>query len=45
LILKLKFTVEVGIPPTTALIAKEAGITKGSGTSGKIMWEIYPCPA
>ena len=23
-----KFTVEVGIPPTTALIAKEAGITK-----------------
>lgn len=30
-----KFTVEVGIPPTTVLIAKEAGITKGSGTSGK----------
>lgn len=30
-----KFTVEVGIPPTTALIAKEAGITKGSGTSGR----------
>jgi large subunit ribosomal protein L11 len=30
-----KFNVEVGIPPTTALIAKEAGITKGSGTSGK----------
>lgn len=30
-----KFSVEVGIPPTTALIAKEAGITKGSGTSGK----------
>ena len=30
-----KFTVEVGIPPTSALIAKEAGITKGSGTSGK----------
>ena len=30
-----KFTVEVGIPPTTALIAKEAGIKKGSGTSGK----------
>ena len=30
-----KFTVEVGIPPTTALIAKEAGITKGSGTAGK----------
>ena len=26
-----KFTVEVGIPPTTALIAKEANITKGSG--------------
>jgi large subunit ribosomal protein L11 len=30
-----KFNVEVGIPPTSALIAKEAGITKGSGTSGK----------
>jgi large subunit ribosomal protein L11 len=30
-----KFNVEVGIPPTTALIAKEIGITKGSGTSGK----------
>lgn len=29
-----KFNVEVGIPPTTALIAKEIGITKGSGTSG-----------
>jgi large subunit ribosomal protein L11 len=29
-----KFTVEVGIPPTTALVAKEAGIAKGSGTSG-----------
>ncbi|MFL6525106.1 MAG: 50S ribosomal protein L11, partial [Nitrososphaera sp.] len=25
-----KFTVEVGIPPTAALVAKEAGITKGS---------------
>src|ERR671918_1848880 len=29
-----KFTVEVGIPPTTALISKEAGIAKGSGTAG-----------
>src|ERR671932_2891732 len=29
-----KFTVEVGIPPTTALISKEPGITKGSGNSG-----------
>ena len=29
-----KFTVEVGIPPTTALIAKEAHITKGSGNCG-----------
>ena len=29
-----KFTVEVGIPPTAALVAKEAGIIKGSGTSG-----------
>jgi large subunit ribosomal protein L11 len=30
-----KFTVEIGIPPTSALVAKEAGITKGSGTAGK----------
>jgi large subunit ribosomal protein L11 len=30
-----KFTVEVGVPPTTALIAKEANISKGSGTAGK----------
>jgi large subunit ribosomal protein L11 len=30
-----KFNVEVGIPPTTALIAKEANISKGSGTAGK----------
>jgi large subunit ribosomal protein L11 len=29
-----KFTVEVGIPPTAALVAKEAHITKGSGNSG-----------
>jgi large subunit ribosomal protein L11 len=29
-----KFTVEVGIPPTTALVSKEAGITKGSGSAG-----------
>jgi large subunit ribosomal protein L11 len=29
-----KFTVEVGIPPTAALIAKEANITKGSGNAG-----------
>ncbi len=29
-----KFTVEVGIPPTAALVSKEAGITKGSGTAG-----------
>jgi large subunit ribosomal protein L11 len=29
-----KFNVEVGIPPTTALIAKEIGITKCSGTAG-----------
>jgi large subunit ribosomal protein L11 len=29
-----KFTVEVGIPPTAALVAKEAGIAKGSGASG-----------
>src|ERR671928_980421 len=29
-----KFTVEVGIPPTAALINKEAGVIKGSGTSG-----------
>lgn len=30
-----KFTVEIGIPPTSALVAKEASITKGSGTAGK----------
>jgi large subunit ribosomal protein L11 len=30
-----QFTVEVGIPPTAALIAKEGGIGKGSGTSGR----------
>jgi large subunit ribosomal protein L11 len=29
-----QFTVEVGIPPTAALIFKEAGVTKGSGTAG-----------
>jgi large subunit ribosomal protein L11 len=29
-----KFTVEVGIPPTAALINKEAGVNKGSGTAG-----------
>ena len=29
-----KFTVEVGIPPTAALVSKEAGITKGSGADG-----------
>lgn len=30
-----KFTIEVGIPPTAALVAKESGIPKGSGTPGK----------
>ena len=30
-----KFNVEVGVPPTTALIAKEANVSKGSGTAGK----------
>ncbi len=29
-----KFNVEVGVPPTAALIFKESGITKGSGTAG-----------
>lgn len=29
-----QFIVEVGIPPTAALIFKEAGINKGSGTAG-----------
>lgn len=29
-----RFTVEVGIPPTAALIFKESGINKGSGTAG-----------
>ena len=32
-----KFTVEVGIPPTTALVAKEAGIPKGSVLLAGIM--------
>lgn len=29
-----KFTVEVGVPPTAALINKEAGVGKGSGAAG-----------
>lgn len=29
-----KFNVEVGIPPTAALILKESGAAKGSGTAG-----------
>ncbi|MFL6385556.1 MAG: 50S ribosomal protein L11 [Nitrososphaeraceae archaeon] len=29
-----KFTVEVGLPPTAALVAKEANVTKGSGSAG-----------
>ena len=29
-----KFTVDVGVPPTAALINKEAGVSKGSGASG-----------
>lgn len=29
-----KFNVEVGVPPTAALIFTESGINKGSGTSG-----------
>src|SRR5829696_9168876 len=29
-----KFTVEVGVPPTAALINKEAGVSKGSGNAG-----------
>lgn len=29
-----QFNVEVGVPPTAALIAKEGGFGKGSGTSG-----------
>jgi large subunit ribosomal protein L11 len=29
-----KFTVEVGVPPTAALINKEAGVVKGSGAAG-----------
>jgi large subunit ribosomal protein L11 len=28
------FEIEVGIPPTSALLAKEAGVEKGSGTAG-----------
>jgi large subunit ribosomal protein L11 len=29
-----KFTVDVGVPPTAALINKEAGVSKGSGAAG-----------
>ena len=29
-----QFTVTVGIPPTAALLIKEAGVNKGSGTAG-----------
>jgi large subunit ribosomal protein L11 len=29
-----RFTVDVGVPPTAALINKEAGVTKGSGAAG-----------
>ena len=29
-----KFTVEVGVPTTAALISKEAGVAKGSGAAG-----------
>jgi large subunit ribosomal protein L11 len=32
-----KFTVEVGVPPTAALINKEAGVAKGSGTAGTLV--------
>lgn len=30
-----EFTVEVGVPPTTALVIKEAGAQKGSGKAGE----------
>ena len=29
-----QFTVTIGIPPTAALLIKEAGVNKGSGTAG-----------
>jgi large subunit ribosomal protein L11 len=32
-----KFTVEVGVPPTAALISKEAGVAKGSGAAGTVV--------
>ena len=32
-----KFKVEVGVPPTAALISKEAGVAKGSGASGTVI--------
>ena len=28
------YDIEVGVPPTSALLAKEAGVEKGSGTAG-----------
>ena len=36
-----KWTVEVGIPSAAALILKEAGIQKGSGTSGALGLETF----
>ncbi|MHA2503423.1 MAG: 50S ribosomal protein L11 [Candidatus Kariarchaeaceae archaeon] len=32
---KRTFTVEVGLPPTSALVLNELGLSKGSGLSGK----------
>lgn len=34
---KKQFTIQVGTPPTSALIIKEAGIAKGSGTPNTVI--------
>jgi len=42
---KRNFTIEVGIPPTTALVMKEAGITKGSTEPGALVAGNLPLEA
>lgn len=42
---KRNFTIEVGIPPTAALIKKEAGIEKGSAEPGALVAGDLPLEA
>ena len=39
-----KWEIEVGIPSASALLLKEAGIEKGSGTSGSCLLYTSPSP-